>query len=119
LEAAPWDRALFYVKGGDTFAHDKFFTTLVGNPAVAAQSTESDRWGWVVGAGVEYAFTNNWSVKAEYNHLEFDRRTETLQPLPACVGCLAFQYDIRQRIDLVKVGVNYKFGWGTPVVAKY
>jgi hypothetical protein len=70
------------------------------------------------GAGIEYAFLGNWSVKAEYNHLDFAKRTETLAPTPGC-GCLAFQYDIRQKIDLVKVSLNYKFDWATPVVAKY
>lgn len=57
-------------------------------------------------------------MKAEYNYLDFGRRRETLQPQPSC-GCVAFQYDIRQHIDVVKVGVNYRFGWGSPVVAKY
>ena len=83
------------------------------------QSTDATRWGWMVGVGIEYAFTNNWSVKTEYNHLDFGRETETLQPLPGC-GCTAFQYDINQTVDLVKVGVNYRFGWGGgPVVARY
>ena len=86
---------------------------------LALQSTDATRWGWMVGVGIEYALTNNWSLKAEYNHLDFGRETETLQPLPGC-GCTAFQYDINQTVDLVKVGVNYRFGWGGgPVVARY
>jgi outer membrane immunogenic protein len=32
---------------------------------------------------------------------------------------MPFQYEVKQTIDLVKVGVNYKFGWAQPVVAKY
>ena len=27
--------------------------------------------------------------------------------------------DIRQRIQLVKLGLNYKFDWGGPVAASY
>jgi outer membrane immunogenic protein len=72
----------------------------------------------MVGVGVEYAFANNWSVKAEYNHMDFGSHTETLQPTPGC-GCVAFQYDVNQTVDLVKVGLNYRFGWGGPVVARY
>ena len=34
-------------------------------------------------------------------------------------GCVAFRYDVNQTVDLVKVGLNYRFGWGGPVVAKY
>jgi outer membrane immunogenic protein len=110
-------QALFYAKGGAALADDRFFTTLTGT-GLALQSTDSTRWGWMVGVGVEYAFANNWSVKAEYNHLDFGRETETLQPLAGC-GCVAFQYDVNQTVDLVKVGLNYRFGWGGPVVAKY
>ena len=72
----------------------------------------------MVGAGIEYAINNNWSVKAEYNHLDFDRQRRTLAPQAGC-ACVAFQYDIKQTIDLVKVGTNYRFGWGSPVVASY
>jgi outer membrane immunogenic protein len=64
---AAWDRSLFYVKGGGAFAHDKFFTTTVAlNPAQTATDT---RWGWMVGAGWEYAFAPNWSAKIEYEGL--------------------------------------------------
>jgi len=117
------NQALFYVKGGGAWASDRFF---ISNPGVIGtvppfsplQLTDSTRWGWIVGVGVEYAFLNNWSVKAEYNHLDFGTRTETLAAQPGC-GCLSFQYDIRQTVDLVKVGLNYRFGWAGPVVAKY
>lgn len=108
---------LFYVKGGAALADSSFFTTLTGT-GLALQSTDSTRWGWMVGVGVEYAFANNWSVKAEYNHLDFSRETETLRALPGC-NCTAFQYDVNQTVDLVKVGLNYRFGWGGPVVARY
>jgi outer membrane immunogenic protein len=110
-------QALFYAKGGAALADDSFFTTFTGTN-ITAQATDSTRWGWMVGVGIEYAFANNWSVKAEYNHLDFGRETETLQPQPGC-GCVAFRYDVNQTVDLVKVGLNYRFGWGGPVVAKY
>jgi opacity protein-like surface antigen len=28
----------------------------------------TDRWGYAVGAGIEYGFTPNWSAKLEYMH---------------------------------------------------
>jgi outer membrane immunogenic protein len=110
------NQALFYVKGGGAWANDRFYTSAAGVPL---QLTNDTRSGWMVGVGVEYAFTNNWSVKAEYNHLGFGTRTETLAAQPTCNICVAFPYDIRQTVDLVKVGLNYRFGWAGPVVAKY
>ena len=107
-----FDRVLIYGKGGGAWAHDRFAASTGG---VDIQAVTDDRFGWTAGAGVEWAFANNWSVKVEYDHLDFDSQRETLQPLLA--GGAAFQYDIRQRVDLVKAGVNYKFGG--PVVARY
>jgi outer membrane immunogenic protein len=108
------DRTMFYLKGGGAFAHDTFWTSTAGAPILS--SLTDTRWGWMIGVGLEWAFLDNWSVKAEYNHLEFRRHRETL--LPVAAGSTAFDYDIEQTIDLVKIGVNYRFGY-TPVVARY
>ena len=112
-----WDRSLWYLKGGGAWAHSKYTTTLVAAPATDAQSASDTRWGWVAGAGVEWAFFDNWSVKVEYEHIDLGKKIETLQPLPACVGCLPFDYQVRSRIEVVKVGLNYRFGG--PVSARY
>jgi outer membrane immunogenic protein len=108
-----FDRVLLYGKGGGAWAGDRFSTSAFGGPD--GQSVRDDRFGWMLGAGVEWAFMDNWSVKAEYDHLDFGTRRETLNFV--LTGAPAFQYDIRQRVDLVKVGINYKFGG--PLVARY
>jgi outer membrane immunogenic protein len=96
---------LLYVKGGGAWATDRFWTSTAAIPVV--QSLNNTRWGWMVGVGVEYAFLANWSVKLEYDHMDFGQRREEL----ACVaGCFqGFDYDVRQTIDLVKLGLNYRF----------
>jgi outer membrane immunogenic protein len=72
-----------------------------------AQTLNDTRWGWMVGVGVEYAFFANWSVKLEFDHMDFGRRREELACVAACAQ--GFDYDVRQTIDLVKVGLNYRF----------
>ncbi len=113
-----WDRTLLYAKGGAAWAHDTFWTTNPGClPTTICQSVTTTQWGWVVGAGVEQALTPNWSVKLEYNHLDFGNRTETLANVAAGGP---FEYNVRQTVDLVEAGVNYRFNWGGgPIVAKY
>jgi outer membrane immunogenic protein len=106
-----WDRFLVYAKGGGAWAQDQFSTSL----GTAGQSRSETRGGGMVGVGIEYAFLENWSVKLEYDHLDLGNHRERL--LPTVSGVLPFEYDIRQRIDLVKVGINYRFG--SPVIAKY
>ena len=56
--------------------------------------------GYTAGAGVEYGFTPNWSAKVEYLWAKY--------PDIFTIG-----------VQTVKVGVNYRFGWGSPVVARY
>lgn len=69
--------------------------------------------------GFEWAVWNNWSIKLEYQYFDFGAKRVTLVapdngPVPA---------DIKQRIETVTFGINYRFGWGsTPassVGAKY
>jgi outer membrane immunogenic protein len=111
------NQALFYAKGGGAVANDRFFTTFNAPPNLISHAIDDTRWGWMVGVGIEYAFAPNWSIKAEYNHLDFGNFRETLLRVPG--GGFPFQYDVRQTVDLVKMGINYRFGWAGPVVAKY
>ena len=116
-----WDRTLLYVKGGAAWTHDKYWLTAVQAPFAGETFATGDatRWGWMVGVGVEYAFAQNWSVKAEYNYMDFGTERvffasngiEPTQP--------NFEEDIGRTIQVVKVGLNYKFDWGGPLVGRY
>jgi outer membrane immunogenic protein len=93
----------------------------VYNGATHVGSASSNQPGWVAGGGVEWAVTNNWSVKAEYLYLLFDAFSYA-SPLvasfiPAAPG-YAWNTNVTPREQIVRIGVNYKFDWG-PVVARY
>ncbi len=109
-----WDRVLIYGKGGVALANEDYSQTFGGLPV---SSTSSNAVGWTVGAGVEYALSNNWSAKIEYNYMDFGKRNigfsnpGTPQPTNA--------FDIDQTMQVVKFGVNYRFNWGAPIVARY
>lgn len=95
-----WDRSLIFLKGGAAFAHDKFWITD-GALTVGATLTET-RWGWMLGGGFEYGLTPNWSAKIEYNYM--DLGTATLNQTTVNI------YDIKQYMNVLKVGINYRFG---------
>jgi outer membrane immunogenic protein len=96
-----WDRLLTYAKGGGAWTHDKYDILFPDNSTFASAS--ETRSGWTVGAGFEYAITNNLSMFFEYNYYDFGTKT---------VGFTSGQLvDIRERESLVKVGANWKFGW--------
>ena len=101
-----------------------FPTLPVYNGAVHIGSLSEVNVGWVIGAGAEWAFAPNWSLKAEYLYVDFGTRAY-LSPLvaaaaPAAVNTGYFwTTSVRESDNIVRVGVNYKFNWAAPVVAKY
>jgi outer membrane immunogenic protein len=103
----PFDKALIYLKGGLAYGNFAYNWVQAGNPFAAT----TGKWGWLVGVGAEYAFAHNWSVKIEYNHIDYG----TSSVIDPAWSALAFS--TRETKDIVKVGVNYLFGG--PVVAKY
>src|SRR5277367_4408030 len=65
-----WDHALFYGKaGGGWVGAGNFAVTNVGTGASLAVSNSNTNVGWLLGTGFEYAFTQNWTAKLEYDYL--------------------------------------------------
>jgi outer membrane immunogenic protein len=110
---------LFYVKGGGAWGHGNSNGTttgpLPGGALSETNSTSADRSGWVVGGGIEWGFAPNWSAKLEYNHVDFGSKNITI--VSSITGTSFVSSS--ERLDIVKAGVNYRFNWGAPVVARY
>jgi outer membrane immunogenic protein len=102
------DTVLLYGKGGYAWANNEFSATALGVTLASSQFHS----GWTVGGGAEWAFAGPWSAKAEYMFARYNQ--QTYFAALAAPG-LNFGMDVHT----VKVGVNYRFGWGGPVVAKY
>jgi len=105
-----WGPGLIYAKGGYAYSDNKERMTFNGLP-VAFATTGDHRNGWTVGAGLEFLFAPNWSAKIEYQYYNFGKATVDT---PA-IGLGNFTTDD----NTVKVGLNYRLNWGTPVVARY
>jgi len=101
--------ALVYGKLGIAFL-DWSSNVAVSGPTRVVSTGNTDT-GWVIGAGLEYAFTPNWSAKIEYNFMSFELdRTAFANS--------TFDRDLD--VHLFKVGVNYRFGWpATTAVRRY
>jgi outer membrane immunogenic protein len=117
-----WNNVLFYVKGGAAVTHDKydsFLTVPIGPLPVGFVSDRGSetRWGGVVGVGGEYAFTGNWSLALEYDHLFMGNQDVGVVYDPAFVAALNHNERISQDVDMVTARINYRFGG--PVVARY
>jgi len=106
------DRVLFYGKaGGGWVGNSNFTVTNLTTGTSIIGSNNNTNSGWLVGAGAEWAFANNWSAKIEYDYLGLSGRTFTV-PVgsPFLVGD-TFTTG-RPNVQMAKVGINYRFNWG-------
>jgi outer membrane immunogenic protein len=90
-----WDRFLPYITGGVAFGDIKATNTF------GASETKT-KIGYVLGAGVEYAFLGAWSAKVEYNYVDLGKGT-------CSAATCGLDTDVKFRTNIVKVGVNYRF----------
>jgi outer membrane immunogenic protein len=100
------NRTLFYGKAGGAFMDEKYSASASDGSSLSGSFS---RWGWVVGAGVEYAVTDNVTLKAEYNYLDFGSTNQTLTPNATDVvnGTLTFDTNSSKlTANVVKLGVN-------------
>jgi outer membrane immunogenic protein len=100
-----WGPGLLYVKGGVGFADTSLGVAVAGVP-VAFATTGNNKTGYTVGAGLEYMFAPNWSVKGEYQYYNFSNTT-FVAPTPVGLFGQTFKNDEHT----FKAGVNYRFGW--------
>jgi outer membrane immunogenic protein len=108
-----WGPALLYAKGGYAWRDgNSIGVNFAGVPQPFTTSGNS-KDGYTVGAGLEYLFAPNWSAKAEYQYYNFGNTTFTAAPADV-IGTR-----VRNDEHSVKVGVNYRFGWGGPPASRY
>ncbi|MBR1226294.1 MULTISPECIES: TonB-dependent receptor domain-containing protein [unclassified Bradyrhizobium] len=86
-----------------------------GAATTAALDTDTYRFGWAVGGGLETRLAGNWTGKLEYLHMDFGSVRST--PATAANTAVAFDSNTRVTSDGVRVGVNYKFGAGGAIIA--
>jgi outer membrane immunogenic protein len=95
-----------YGKGGYGWAENQISATVLGLTA----SESHMHSGWTIGGGAEFAFAGPWSAKVEYLFARYSQETYL-----AALGGVGLGADVQT----IKAGINYRFGWGQPVVARY
>jgi outer membrane immunogenic protein len=112
-----WDRTWLYVTGGLASARVEADVAI---PGVGTFADFHVLYGWTVGAGIEYAFWNNWSLKGEYLYVRLENQAFLFPGTPVVPrGALNVDNHI------FRVGLNWRYTdcvfWscGGAVVAKY
>lgn len=109
-----WNNVLLYGKGGAAWVREHLQYTHN-----AAGNARDWKGGWVAGAGLEYGISANWSVKAEYNYLDFGTKRYHFTGCNSCPGGAVFDVDLKQHLHVVKLGLNWRFWTPGPLVARY
>jgi outer membrane immunogenic protein len=122
-----WNQTLLYATGGlaltrlsfsQSYSDNvNFFTPQGGSVSLSSSATKV---GWVVGGGIEHKLAYNWSLKAEYLYVRFDGVGANGTLTDGFSGDFA---NFTNNLDhlasnIVRFGVNYKFGDAPRVVTK-
>jgi len=106
-----WDRFLGYVRAGGAWVRGSYTFQVAGLPVATDSTTQS---GWTVGVGGEYAFLSWLTGFIEYDYYGFSAATPAglICPTGGVCGFVTNGVGITTNINVVKVGLNFKFGPG-------
>ena len=111
-----WDRLLIYGTGGVAYggasSHLDVFDAVDGF-GFSSSGGSSTRTGWTAGGGVEYAFTNNWIIGAEYLYYDLGSRHLNIVPNVAASDFFGAAVFSQTKIDFtgssIRARLSYKF----------
>jgi outer membrane immunogenic protein len=99
------DRVLFYGTAGGAFVNMQTVVNGVTNT--------HDQAGWTAGAGIEWAFADNWTARVEYLFVDVGAGTincSTAQCIAAYGAPIPVSASLTE--NLIRAGVDFKFnGW--------
>ena len=106
-----WDRVLVYGTGGGAGANVE--VALNGLPVQT-----NVEFGWTAGGGLEWAFADNWTAKVEYLFVDLSGKAPCNHgyscgydaPATAAAAAVNANDAVKLNENIVRVGVNFKFG---------
>jgi outer membrane immunogenic protein len=81
----------------------------LANMGAGSSSSSAAKTGWVLGGGLEWALTNNWSVKGEYLYVDFGKVTTTLNMSDPGGYAQAISTSSGLSAHVARAGINYRF----------
>jgi outer membrane immunogenic protein len=100
------DRALIYATGGFAYGDigNRSGAFVAADGTVFAGSGSSTNTGWVLGGGVEYAFTDNLTARVEGLYVNLDSNNDT-----NFGAFVSNNTNSNTEFGVVRAGLNYKF----------
>lgn len=97
------DRVLLYIAGGAAFVSSQTSIPTTG----ISFGGNNTRVGWTVGAGLDYAFTNNWFTGVEYRYSQFQSQS-LIYPIPVLnLGTIGLKQDLSNNQIMARIGYRF------------
>lgn len=102
---------LIYATGGLAYADVKHSARVVTVDSTETEvftgSASSTKWGYALGAGIEYALGSNWSLKGEYLYVGLPDTKYFVHDVSD--GEAVVQVKEKNSFSTVRIGLNYRF----------
>lgn len=101
----PTERLMVYATGGVAYGKVETYGSIseFGGDTIGFSNSKT-RVGYTVGAGAEYAFTDNWTLKSEYLYTDLGKMKFTLGDETDRMNIMT-----KAPFHTIRVGLNYKF----------
>lgn len=109
-----WNNVLLYGAGGGAWLNNKGTVTLPSGNTDTETTTPA---GYSYGGGIEWLVLPNWTVRAEYIHVQFVNQLETYNLGLAGTTNFIANNQTNTNIDAVRVGFTYLFTLNPPAIA--
>jgi len=105
-----------YIKGGYAAAHLK-----TNDFDIYGDTLDHSAWrsGYVVGAGLEYAFAPNWTFGVEYNYMDFGGKSFAGRDIYSTTGTPTDPESFNDKLKFSTVTARLSYKFGGPAVARY
>jgi len=115
------DHLLAYAKAGFAWADERYSATGTFGGTPFDLEGPKTRLGWTVGAGLEWAFSDFWSVRLEYDFYDFGNHGVTF--IDSDSGLAVGSVNIKQTVQTVELGLTFRFTTSpppaAPIITKY
>jgi outer membrane immunogenic protein len=101
---------LIYATGGLAYGDVSCSGNVIGSTTALQYpvSFSTEKVGWALGGGVEYAFCRNWTFKAEYMYMDLGSESAVANATVSASPPME-AYSWQTTANIFQIGMNYKF----------
>ncbi len=103
------DRTLFYFTGGLAYGDLRQSASVTDGVDAVRVRNNDIQTGYMLGGGIEYKFSTNWSLKGEYQYINLGNSSLTGTDT---TGAAVRTNDLDTNFHTARVGLNYHLGGG-------